>query len=169
MSIDPRTHAMLRLAERVAQTLEQAGITPEDPDYFELLANETDLERVLIRLARVALARESEAEGVKLYMEKLKERKERKENAAKRLREEIFFVMSELGIKSIPSPDVTISLQNGRPKLVGDADVETLPEDLIKVKKEPDRTKIKAAIEAGQEVEGYQISNGTPFLTLRTA
>lgn len=169
MSLDPRTQAVMRMAKRVAELLEQAGVGPDDPDYFEILANETDVDAAIARLARLALGYEAEAKGVKDYIDALKARAERKTRAADRLREEIFFAMTELGIAKVPAPDVTIYLQKGRPKLVGDADPDNLPDALVRIKREIDRAKIKDAIESGAEVEGFAISNSAPNLVLRVS
>lgn len=169
---DPRRflEAERRLAQRIKETLEAAGIDAEDPDYQELLGNECDIERRIIQAARYAKLREAEAEGVKLQIDKLKARKEAHERVAERVKEGILDVLLELDLgRPIKAPDITISLAN---KLVsvleaGDADPDRLPDDLVRIKREARKTEIKAALEQGREVPGYSLSNGGKRLNIR--
>ena len=70
-------------------------------------------------------------------------------------------------LRKVELPEVTLSLRNNPPKLMGEPDPETLPDDLVKVTRTPDKMKIKAAIEAGRTVEGYAMSNQPPSLMIR--
>jgi hypothetical protein len=64
---------------------------------------------------------------------------------------------------------MTVSFGLSKPALVGEADPETLPDDLVRVKREPNRTAIKAALEDGRDVPGFVMSNGRPTCTIRSA
>jgi hypothetical protein len=77
--------------------------------------------------------------------------------------------LADIGETKLVLPEGTVSLTKGRASLVGDADPESLPDDLVRVKREPNRSAIKAALEAGRTVEGFSLSNSAPGLQIRPA
>lgn len=84
-----------------------------------------------------------------------------------RARTALFHFLSEMGQKSMPLPEATLSIVAGRVKVEGDPDVDLLPERLVRVKREPDKAAIKAALEAGEIVRGCSLSNNAPTLMIR--
>jgi hypothetical protein len=80
----------------------------------------------------------------------------------------IMRVMEAARLKKIELPEVTLSVRTGMPQLVGEVhDIDLLPPDLVRVKREPDRKAIRAALEAGRQVPGYLLNNGPPSLQVR--
>lgn len=75
--------------------------------------------------------------------------------------------MQELGLRSMPLPEGTVIVSAGKPSLNGETDPAALPDDLVRIKREPDKTAIRAALEAGREVPGYALGNATPTLSIR--
>jgi hypothetical protein len=82
-------------------------------------------------------------------------------------RNALFHFMQYLGVKSMPLPEATLSISAGTSSLVGEADPAGLPDDLVRIKREPDKTAIKAALEAGRDVPGFTLSNASPRLSVR--
>lgn len=76
-------------------------------------------------------------------------------------------VLNELGVKSLPLPEATLTAKTLPPSLVGDVDGADLPDDLVRIKREPNKTAIKAALEAGRAVPGYLLSNGGQTLQVK--
>ena len=62
---------------------------------------------------------------------------------------------------------MTVSFRIGPPSLVGSADPAGLPDSLVRIKREANKTAIRQAIEAGDDVPGFSMSNGRPVLTVR--
>ena len=79
----------------------------------------------------------------------------------------LFHFLQEMGLKSMPLPEATLSVVAGRVSVAGDCDVALLPPHLVRVKREPDRSAIKTALEAGEAVEGFSLSNNAPTLMVR--
>lgn len=86
-----------------------------------------------------------------------------------RARASLVDFLNEVGVRSMPLPEATITVKAGVRALVGDADVANLPEQFVRVKREPNRSAIKAAIEAGQTVPGFSLSNAAPSLQVRSS
>lgn len=84
-----------------------------------------------------------------------------------RARLALFHFLSEMGQKSMPLPEATLSIVAGRVKVEGEPDVDTLPDRLVRVKREADKAAIKAALEAGEAVPGCSLSNNAPTLMIR--
>jgi hypothetical protein len=79
----------------------------------------------------------------------------------------LFHFLQRLGMRSMALPEATLSIANGRQAVAGDPVGDDLPDDLVRVKREPDLTAILAALKAGQQVPGCSLSNGAPTLTVR--
>ena len=67
----------------------------------------------------------------------------------------------------IELPEATLSIRVGMPKVVV-TDEAVLPDTLCRIKREPDKTKIKESLLAGNAVEGAVLSNAEHTLTIRT-
>lgn len=89
------------------------------------------------------------------------------EDRVDRARTALFHFLTEMGVKSMPLPEATLSVVAGRVSVAGDGDVALLPPELVRVKREPDRAAIKLALERGEAVEGFSLSNNPPTLMVR--
>lgn len=78
-------------------------------------------------------------------------------------------LLNELGVKSVPLPEATLSAKALGVSVVGDADPATLPDALVRIKREPDKAAIKAALEMGELVPGYSLSNGGQTLQMKVS
>jgi len=63
--------------------------------------------------------------------------------------------------------DYTASIRPGQPHVLV-TDGTALPDTMVRVKREPDKTLIGAALKAGDTVPGAELSNSAPNLTIRT-
>lgn len=89
------------------------------------------------------------------------------EERVERARTALFHFLTEMGLKSMPLPEATLSVVAGRVAVVGEGDPETLPDRFVRVKREANRSAIKTALEAGEAVEGFSLSNNAPTLMVR--
>jgi hypothetical protein len=123
-----------------------------------------DAARAAIRFIAEAEANEA---AVKALAQRYSERAKVFSDRVARTRDAIANFMAEIGEKKLALPEATLSLSNGTPSLVGDPDPALLPDSMVRVKREPDRTAIKAALLEGQLVQGCSLSNAAPKLTIR--
>jgi hypothetical protein len=140
----------------------------EDDDAWELsLESETDLDELLTKIIRRIEDTKALVIGTKDRFEELKTRKERFETRIDGLRTLLFKMMEAADLKKRELPEATLSMHSGQKQLIGDADPTTLPDDLCKISRSPDRTAIKDALKAGKTVPGYSLSNSQPTLSIR--
>lgn len=107
---------------------------------------------------------QKEAVAMREYEYEMRERRRVVENRADRLREYLKSNMQNLGIKKIKGPEFTISIRKSPDSVVID-DVYCLPDDYIKYSEIfPDKTKIKSAIQNGDEVVGAHLESGSSLI-----
>lgn len=139
----------------------------DEEAFLDSLDGEADTTDAARRVLRWANEQEAQAEAMKgladTYASRAKVLMGRKDGA----RNALFHFLEYLGVKSMQLPEGTLSIRAGTPSLAGEADPATLPDDLVRIKREADRTAIKKALEAGRVVEGYALSNGAPSLSVR--
>ena len=132
-----------------------------DEETGEVLFDEENLSSLELernkKLEAVALyikSLEAEAEAMKAEAKKLADRREAKERKAERLRSYISNSMQALGDTKLETAKVAISFRKS--ESVDVYDPVLLPAEFTKTKTTvtPDKTAIKAAIKAGQEVAG---------------
>ena len=77
-------------------------------------------------------------------------------------------ILQAAELKKVELPEATLSQRNSPPQLVGNVDPELLPDDLCRIKREPNKTAIKEALLKGDLVPGMYLSNSPPSLTIST-
>lgn len=105
-------------------------------------------------------------DGTKLRADELKARQERFKMRTECLRGMLLKVLQHAELRKLELPEATVSVKAGVQQLVGDPDPATLPDDLCRIVREPDKVKIKAALMAGGTVPGFELSNGAPSLAV---
>jgi len=164
---NPLANSVRIAAELRNQLKAEFSLEDGDEALETTIEGEGDLTERLIGIARAAVRAEAMAEAMKVIIKDNQDRKVRFEAKAEKLRGVIAWAMSEAGLKKIPAPDLTLSLGAGKPPLILD-DVTTLLPEFARVKTEPDRVAIRAALEAGQKLSFARLGNARPYLTIRT-
>ncbi|CAI8981679.1 siphovirus Gp157 family protein [Methylocaldum szegediense] len=138
-----------------------ADIPPETvADTLEAI--EGEFERKAVNVAAFARQMEAEAEAIKQAEEKMAKRRKALENRARWLRDYLKTGMEVMGMKKIPSPWFVLSVQKN-PPAVDIFDEAAVPDEfketeiLVRI----DKAAIKEAINAGREVPGARMVNGT--------
>jgi len=134
---------------------------------LDMLEGQTDLFEALAMLGRALDNTKLLREGIAARLEELYAREGRFEARDKYIRNMIFKLMESSQLRKCELPEVTFSLRNNPPRVVGDADPASLPDDLVKITRAISKTKIKEALEAGRVVEGFALSNSPPSLVVR--
>jgi hypothetical protein len=139
----------------------------DDEAWVTSLESETDLNEMLTRVVRRIEDTKALIVGTKDRADELKGRRDRFERRIEGLRGLLLKMMDAADLPNIELPEATISVRKGQPKLVGDGDPATLSDALCKISREPDRTKIKDALKAGETVPGFALSNAEPSISIR--
>ena len=139
----------------------------DDEAWLASLESETKFEELLTQLVRRIEDTKALAEGTGGRMDELKARKDRFLRRIESLRDLLFKLMESAELAKLELAEATITVRKGQPQLVGDADPTSLPDDLCKISRNPDRTAIKEALKTGKEVPGFSLSNAPPSLSIR--
>lgn len=110
-------------------------------------------------VAAYVLNIEAEADAISAAAKRLAERKKSVDARAARLRDYLRENMARTGVKRIDANDHSFSvrLDIGRDESLLVDDAATFPESLTRIKREPDKTAIKAAIKSGEPVAGARL------------
>jgi hypothetical protein len=154
---------------REALLLEYPDLQDDHPALLDTIDGMDGLQDAMRWMIRAARGREADASACKQYAKELTDRASRLTAGADRLRDSVKQVMSETGIKKLAAPDFTATLAPGRESVVI-TDETLLPDNFVRIKREPDKTAIRIALlDEGGEVPGACLSNTTPTLTVRTS
>lgn len=145
----------------------------QDPELDEVtladtLEGITDLHEILAEIVRAALTDEAMASGLRLRIGVMAERLDQFQFRAAKRREIAREVMVESEIKKVTAPDLTLIIRPGTPALVV-TDESALPAEFWEAR-EPrlNRQKLLAELKQGVEIQGVELSNPQPVLTVRT-
>lgn len=126
-------------------------------DTIEAVIGQFETKAVSVAAYAMNLAAEEEmlAAHIKAMQTKLAAVKNRKE----RLKDYLAANMRRIGIKEIKAADGTFAAKFAKnPPSVEIFDESQIPAELMRVKTEPDKAAIKAAIKAGQNVPGAKLA-----------
>jgi hypothetical protein len=132
----------------------------------DMIDGETDAFNFLSMLTRKIGESKALAEGTEEYAQELRERTARIGRRIDAYRHLAFRVMESANLKKAELPEATLSIRNGTPKVII-GDESALPDNCIRVKREPDKTAIKELLTQGKEVPGAALSNAEPSLSIR--
>lgn len=131
----------------------------------DMIEGATDAHEFLRQVVRKIGSTQIIASGTAEYIDELCERKERLARREYALRQLIFKVMNSANVLKAELPECTLSIRNGQPKVVIVNEAE-IPREFLRIKTEPDKTKLKAALQAHEHVPGVVLSNAEPTLSI---
>lgn len=131
----------------------------------DMIQGETDAFEILADLVRLVADSKVMELGTDLYLAELRSRRDRFERRGEALRELILKVMNTAQLKKAELPEATLSIRQGSQKVVI-VDEAEIPPDYLRVKTEPDKTKIKAVLAMRMHVPGCALSNAEPVLAI---
>jgi hypothetical protein len=131
-----------------------------------MLEGETNLNEHLNLVAREIKRAEGYADEAAAEIAELRERCAMFQRHADAYREHAFNLMQKAEVKALVLPRATLSIRAGVPKVVI-TDEAALPENCIRIKREPNKILIKELIDQGVPVSGAELSNAQPSLTIR--
>lgn len=133
----------------------------------DCLEGELDIDKVLARLVRHEREAAAMAGACETQSQELEIRRDRFALRGNAFRAAMLNVMDAADLRKFELPQATISVRSGQPSVVI-VDEAVLPENVIRIKREPDRKAIKDALTSGADVPGAALSNGAPSLQIRS-
>jgi hypothetical protein len=131
-------------------------------DMIEAETGALELIDKLIEAEREALALE---ESITRILEQLSDRKTRFSQRRIALRKYIMQIMDAANLRKVQRPAATVSIAAGKQKVVI-TDDNALPEDCVRIKREPDKTRIASHLHRGDYIPGATLSNPEPQLRI---
>lgn len=165
------SHAIAQITSAVRSAV--ARMKADDPDTdADVLAALVEAEEPAFNDMLAALCRAADEAGasvgaIKERIAALEDRKLRHEARREEFRALIFAALDAAGQRAWKSPEYTVSITPGRAG-VAITDPAAIPDDFVRIRREPDKTAIGAAIASGAEIPGADLRNGAPSLTIRT-
>jgi len=136
-----------------------------------MAALDAEFEAKVLSCAKYLRGMEAEADAIKQAEKNMAERRKSIETKAARLRGYMHDNMLRISVDMEKLPgfkdaEIAVSLAKGRDSVAVD-DESIIPDEFVRVKREPKKTEIGNAIKAGQTVPGVRIEQGMPSLRIK--
>lgn len=145
--------------------LVESGELPPDAIQDTLDGLEGEITQKAEKIGHVVANWQSDQDAIDAEIKRLQARKKHISNAESRLKDYLRYNMEASGTTKISCPLFSITLT--KPQKVVVIDNETwLNEEYIRVKREVDKTKIKAALKEGAIIPGAHLEDGKPGIRI---
>lgn len=139
----------------------------DDDDTWQIaLESETDVKEYLRTVERKREDAAALEEALSLTIDALRQRKARFERREQAMRALMFAAMQTADLTKVEMPEATLSIRQGTPKVVI-TDEGQIPDEFMRIKKEPDKVLLKTALSNFEEIPGAALSNSEPILSVR--
>lgn len=132
---------------------------------IDMVEGETHLFELLDRIMDEDAEDDARIEAIKTRQSDLRERKARLERRQKVRRSVVQAALDTAGIRKLERAEYTASLR-AVPAGVEIVDLDAIPDDLVRLKREADKTAIKKALGDGP-VAGARLTNGGETVSIR--
>ena len=132
----------------------------------DMLDGETPITVVMTDLIRTGQDTIALRDATKQRLADLKARGDRFDRRIDFIKSLMMAIMEAAGTRKFELPEATIYFRNNPQQIVGEPNADTLPDELVRIKREPDRAKIKEALKAGLSIEGLSLSNSPPSIVV---
>jgi hypothetical protein len=133
----------------------------------DMLDAETGIHEALTLLVNDIDSSKMMIVGITARRKELEERCDRLVHRVEGLRALVLKVLQSAELKTVSLPGVTLSQQRSQPQIVGEPNPDALPDDLVRIKREANRTAIREALLNGRAIPGLTLSNAAPHLIIR--
>jgi Gp157 protein len=145
-----------------------ASFTDLDEDTIrDTLEGLTTLDQLIAEIVRSALVDQALQAGLRLRLDEMKERLGRLALREEKKRELAFEAMSDAGLKRIEAPDFTVTTRAGAPALIVTAENEIPAPYWLAQPPKLDRQRLLSELKSGAAVDGVELSNPKPVLSVR--
>lgn len=149
------------LTDEYLSLLDLANDPEADPESFDAAIRDIagELTEKAVSVASVAKNLEGFADQIDAAVKEMQHRARTARGNAARVRDYLLRNMTAAGIKKVESPYFTVAIRLNPEAIIIDEDAD-IPPDLCRVipaRTEPDKAKIKAALKAGEAVDGCRL------------
>jgi hypothetical protein len=141
-------------------------IAADEETWLLALESETDLHEFLTRVVRRMLEDKAAIIGIDGLIDELQARQARKARSSEAMRALAFKLMQHAELKKLELVPATLSIRTGQPRVII-TDEAALPDNVVRIKREPNKTLIRELIDQGVAVNGAELSNSEPSLAMR--
>ena len=156
---------LYEITEQLRQLMSMDDVPPEQlQDTIDMVNDEFEAkaENIAMLIREMVL----DAEGYKAEIDRLSDRKKSLDNKVESLKDYLRVNMQAADMTKIKGKLFTISL--GAPiETVYVSDEKLLPDELVYIKREPNKTDIKARLKSGADLEGCALVQGKARLTIK--
>lgn len=165
MSINP--YMVNDLGQQVrALLLRYPEIADDEQLLIDMLEGSTDFHQVIQKVFNYMAECEMMASAIGDRIAKMGARKSRMEKNVSLTRNLIQQIMTDAGVKKIDVTEASISLRESPDKIII-TDESLIPDEFMKIKKDPDKAALKKAFDEGKSVIGAVLSNGGTTIQIR--
>lgn len=132
----------------------------------DTLEGNTRFNEIMERFLSAMRENETLAEAISQRIGKLRERQTRLTHRAQFYRSLMHRLMEWSGLKSVALPEAKISVINSPEKVIV-TDESAIPDDFMRISKEPNKAAIKSALKSGSIIPGATLSNGGTTISVR--
>lgn len=132
---------------------------------MDMVEGETNAMEMLDELIRVEREAKALQDAIADEMDRLNKRLQRFVDRQRLVRKFMLQILECAGLKKVERPAVTVSISAGRQKVVI-TDENALPDDCVRIKREPDKTRIGSLLHRGGYVPGAALSNAESVLRI---
>lgn len=167
--MNPQIEAMIAAYDATRTTLlsEYPELAEDERTLRDTLEGETELPDACIKTVRSAREDEALAKALKSMMDNMAKRYKRLLALADAKRRVVLSAMDRAGIKRIDAPDLTITTGSSKPSVII-TDEGALPDQFVRIKREPDKAALGKALADGVSIPGALLSNGGKHLIVRS-
>ena len=160
---------VLAIAHGTLARMEADGVvTTDEADLLAALHEDgADVDTLLLRLARAQDEAEKAAEALDDRIGDLTMRCRRALRQRTEYRAAIYGILDVLGLTKWKHAEFSVALSEGKPGVVI-TDEAALPDAFVRISCAPDKSALAEALRAGHVVEGAELRNSLPTLTIRT-
>ena len=146
----------------------QAYDALDEETIADTLEGLTDLHEMIAEGIRLAISTEDHVEALKSRIAKMRTRQERLKERSRTIRQACAQAMNETGIKRVESDDLTVSMRKTPLKLAIMNEAQIPAEYWEPVSPKLNRTGLLAALKQGQSIDGAELIQPDPSLSVRT-
>jgi hypothetical protein len=158
-------------AEDVAREIkmllaEYPQLADDDELFRDTLEGNTRFNEIMDRLLSEMRDNETLAEAAAARIGKIRERQTRLTHRMNFYRGLMHRLLTLTGLKSVALGEAKISVVNSPDKVIV-TDETAIPDEFVKITREPNKTAIKNALKSGQYIPGATLSNGGTTISVR--
>lgn len=145
---------------QIAQSIEDADGVLDEQMEQQLMINQEELQTKAVKYALVIRQMDAEAAMLKAEIARMNALKKSKENTVARLKEAIAGAMQMYGITKIQGDLINLSFRKSQKVMQVDQEMDALsalPQQYLRTKTEIDTSAIRAALKAGEEIDGFEL------------